>query len=175
VVRVLERVAATLPGCADTELVARGLALELSGFDHISPLALLPAAALAAALAVALGRASRRSHRSLPAWGCGGELSADHEYTATAFARPLVMVFQGIYRPTQQISTVERAPYFPSEVRYRSQIGAPFERYVYAPATRAVMGIAGRMRVIQDGSLHAYLGYVLVLGVILLWWLGGLP
>lgn len=54
-------------------------------------------------------------------------------------------------------------------------IGAPFERHVYRPATRAVLAAAGRLRVIQAGSLHAYLAYVLVLGVILLWWLGGLP
>ena len=29
------------------------------------------------------------------------------------------------------------------------------------------------MKVLQAGSLHAYLGYVLVLGVLLLLWLGG--
>jgi hypothetical protein len=31
------------------------------------------------------------------------------------------------------------------------------------------------MRVLQAGSLHAYLAYVLVLGVLLLVWLGGTP
>jgi hypothetical protein len=36
-----------------------------------------------------------------------------------------------------------------------------------------VMGAAERMKVIQAGSLHAYLAYVLVLGIILLLWLGG--
>jgi len=29
------------------------------------------------------------------------------------------------------------------------------------------------MKVIQAGSLHAYLAYVLVLGIVLLLWLGG--
>jgi hypothetical protein len=33
--------------------------------------------------------------------------------------------------------------------------------------------LADRMKVIQAGSLHAYLAYVLVLGIILLLWLGG--
>ena len=113
--------------------------------------------------------------RRAPTWGCGGELTAEAEYTATAFAKPLVTVFRDIYRPTREVSTVETAPYFASEVRYRSQIGAPFERLVYEPAARAVLAAAGRLRIIQAGSLHAYLAYVLVLGVMLLWWLGGLP
>ena len=109
-----------------------------------------------------------RSRRRAPAWGCGGELSAEAEYTATAFAKPLVMVFRDVYRPTREVSTIETAPYFASEVRYRSQISAPFERHVYEPVTRAVLAAAGRLRVIQAGSLHAYLGYVLVLGVLAL-------
>jgi hypothetical protein len=35
------------------------------------------------------------------------------------------------------------------------------------------MQVAERLKVLQAGSLHAYLGYVLVLGVVLLIWLGG--
>ena len=151
------------------------MTVGVPAFDHLSPFVLVPAAILGLGLAAALGLVSARAPRRAPAWGCGGELSAETEYTATAFAKPLVMVFRGIYRPTREVSTVETAPYFASEVRYRSEIGAPFERHVYGPATRAVLAAAGRLRVIQAGSLHAYLAYVLVLGVILLWWLGGLP
>jgi hydrogenase-4 component B len=85
------------------------------------------------------------------------------------------MVFRGIYRPTREVSTVETSPYFPSEVRYRVELDSPFERHLYGPATRGLLGAAERLRVIQAGSLHAYLAYVLALGVVLLWWLGGLP
>jgi hypothetical protein len=38
-----------------------------------------------------------------------------------------------------------------------------------------VLRAATGMRVLQAGSLHAYLAYVLVLGVLLLVWLGGTP
>jgi hydrogenase-4 component B len=178
VVRVLAGVTASLPGVGPqagfTGRLA-GMTVGIPAFDHLSSLALVPAAVLTLGLAVALGRVSARAPKRAPAWGCGGELSAETEYTATAFAKPLVMVFRGIYRPTREVSAVETAPYFAREVRYRSEIGAPFERHVYGPATRAVLTVAGRLRVIQAGSLHAYLAYVLVLGVILLWWLGGLP
>jgi hypothetical protein len=38
---------------------------------------------------------------------------------------------------------------------------------------RGVLRVANGMKVLQAGSLHAYLAYVLVLGVLLLLWLGG--
>jgi hydrogenase-4 component B len=66
------------------------------------------------------------------------------------------------------------SPYFPREVRYRAAIEPVFERYLYQPLMTAVLGAAGRLKVLQAGSLHAYLAYVLVLGVALLIWLGGM-
>ena len=63
--------------------------------------------------------------------------------------------------------------HFPREVKYRSEIEPTFERFLYGPLTRSVLGAAERMKVIQAGSLHAYLAYVLVLGIVLLLWLGG--
>jgi hydrogenase-4 component B len=112
--------------------------------------------------------------RRVPTWGCGGELSARTEYTAMAFSKPLMMIFRAIYRPTRQVEALaEVSPYFPHEVRYRSEIEPTFERYVYGPLLRAVLRVANGMKVLQAGSLHAYLAYVLVLGVWLLLWLGG--
>ena len=178
VVRVLAGVAASLPGFGPQDAFSGGLAgmtIGIPAFDHLSPLVIVPAVLFGLGLAAASGLVSARARRRAPAWGCGGELSAETEYTATAFAKPLVMVFRGIYRPTREVSRFESVRYFTSEVRYRSQIDAPFELHVYGPATRAVLAAAGRLRVIQAGSLHAYLAYVLVLGVLLLWWLGGLP
>ena len=58
-------------------------------------------------------------------------------------------------------------------MKYRAEIEPTFERFLYAPLTRGVLGLAERMKVIQAGSLHAYLAYVLVLSIVLLLWLGG--
>jgi hydrogenase-4 component B len=145
------------------------------GFDWLA----LPTAALAlaAALAVATFVATRTafSRRTAPTWGCGGELSPETEYTATAFSKPLMMIFSAIYRPTREVSTLEAAPYYAREVRYRAEVEPTFERFVYRPLTRTVLGLATRMRVIQAGSLHAYLGYVMALVLVLvvyLWWRG---
>ena len=118
------------------------------------------------------GRAARR----VPTWGCGGELSAQTEYTATAFSKPLMMIFRAVYRPTRQVeSLADVSPYFPHEVRYHAEIEPTFERYVYGPLLRAVLRVANGLKVLQAGSLHAYLAYVIALVVwlvLLVWWRG---
>ena len=136
----------------------------------IYALAVLLAAGLAGALSLLAGYRVRRA----PTWGCGGELTARTEYTATAFSKPLMMIFRAVYRPTRHVETVGGA-HFPREVRYRAEIEPTFERFLYQPLTRGVLGVAERMKVIQAGSLHAYLAYVIVLVlslVLLLWWSG---
>src|SRR4029450_8327692 len=102
--------------------------------------------------------------RSVPTWGCGGVLGPQTEYTATAFSKPLMMIFRAVYRPTRQVESLAGvSAYFPQEVRYHAEIEPTFERYVYGPLLRAVLRIANGMKVVQAGSLHAYLAYVIAL------------
>lgn len=176
VLQVLTPVLASLSGLPPpAESAPRIWAMtSQGGFDHVMPavigLTLVGGLGVSALLAVRIGRAARR----VPTWGCGGELTARSEYTATAFSKPLMMVFRAIYRPTREVDTLaDVSQYFPREVRYRAEIEPTFERYLYGPLTRAVFRTANGMRVLQAGSLHAYLAYVLVLGVLLLIWLGG--
>jgi hydrogenase-4 component B len=177
VLGLLQGVTVSLPGVRPAPELARGLFTIAAGpgnFDHVTPPVVALFLLLAVALASTLSLAARYAVRRAPTWGCGGELSARTEYTATAFSKPLMMIFSAIYRPTREVSRVEEvSPYFPSEVRYRAEIEPTFERFVYRPLTRGVLGAADRMKVIQAGSLHAYLAYVLVLGIALLLWLGG--
>ena len=145
-----------------------------ASFDHLAPATF--AAVLLSALFAAVLLAARNglATRRVPTWGCGGELSARTEYSAAAFSKPLMMIFNGVYRPSRRVETLtESSPYFPHEVRYWAVIEPTFERYVYGPLLRGVLGIANGMKVLQAGSLHAYLAYVLVLVVAILWWLGG--
>jgi hydrogenase-4 component B len=148
----------------------------LDPFDRLVPVllgvVLLAGVAVAGFLATWRGREVRR----VPTWGCGGVLDARTEYTATVFSKPLVMIFRAVYRPTREVEALaDVSPYFPQEVRYRSEIEPTFERYAYGPLLRAILRVANGMKVVQAGSLHAYLAYVLVLGVLLLIWLGGKP
>jgi hydrogenase-4 component B len=175
VLEVLRAVVSSLPGVRPAPEMARGWFVVASGpgsFDRLTPP--LVALALAAGLALAWGLSLRVGYavRRAPTWGCGGELTARTEYTARAFSKPLMMIFRAVYRPTREVETVGEA-HFPREVRYRAAIEPTFERFLYEPAARAVLGLAERMKVIQAGSLHAYLAYVLILGIVLLLWLGG--
>jgi hydrogenase-4 component B len=176
VLRTLETVMVSLPGLESPPVLVEGglaMASGLDSFDHVIPVVL--GVTLLAAWAVAALLTSRHAvARRVPTWGCGGQLTARTEYTATAFSKPLMMVFRAIYRPTREVQALsDVSPYFPQEVRYRAEIEPTFERHVYSPIVRAVLRVATGMRVLQAGSLHAYLAYVIALVVSLVlfvWW-----
>jgi hydrogenase-4 component B len=176
--QALGGVLASLPGLAVQPELSRGALGLISGggaFDAVTPVGLGIALLSGLALTMLLTpRATRAAARRVPTWGCGGTLTARTEYTATAFSKPLMMIFRAVYRPTQEVEALAQvSPYFPREVRFREKIEPTFERYVYGPIVRAVLRTAGGLKVLQAGSLHAYLAYVLVLAVIFLIWLGG--
>jgi hydrogenase-4 component B len=172
---VLADVTRSLRGLeSDAAALRFGSGMTVGPFDLVVPAALGLVLLAGIALAGALTRRATAARR-VPTWGCGGELTARAEYTATAFSKPLVMIFRAVYRPLREVDTrADVSPYFPSEVRYRAAIEPTFERYLYGPLLRGVLRIAAGMKVLQAGSLHAYLAYVLVLGVLLLLWLGGM-
>jgi hydrogenase-4 component B len=179
VLRLLESVLVSLPGVqphAGLVPHATGMASGGGTFDHVTPMGLALAVAGGVALALLLMTRAGRAVRRVPTWGCGGTLTARTEYTATAFSKPLMMIFRAIYRPARQVEALaEVSPYFPSEVRYHAEIEPTFERFVYGPLLRGVFRLADAMRVLQAGSLHAYIGYVIVLVVSLVlyvWWRG---
>jgi hydrogenase-4 component B len=179
VLRVLGSVMASMPGLqpqADLVRGGLGMASGLTSFDRVIPVAL--AAALAGGLAVAFVLTLRHGAaiRRVPTWGCGGMLTGQTEYTATAFSKPLMMIFGAVYRPTREVEALaDVSPYFPREVRYHAEIEPTFERYIYGPLLGALLRVASGMRVLQTGSLHAYIAYVIALVVSLVlyvWWRG---
>jgi hydrogenase-4 component B len=130
VLRALGSVMGSLPGLepgTDMALGGGGMASGLGRFDHVVPVML--GVALMGALAAAGFLTKRRGARlrRVPTWGCGGELTPRTEYTATAFSKPLMMIFRAVYRPTREVEALaEVSPYFPREVRYRAAIEPTF-------------------------------------------------
>ena len=184
VLRTLGGVMAALPGLQPQASLGRSVfemtaaappASTAPAFDHVVPV-LFGVALLAGLLVAAWVTRRAAAARRVPTWGCGGELTARTEYTATAFSKPLMMIFDAVYRPTRQVEAMAKdSPYFPQEVRYHAEIEPTFERYVYAPLARGILRLADGMKVLQAGSLHAYLAYVIALVVslvLLLWWKG---
>jgi hydrogenase-4 component B len=176
VLRVLQGVMAGLPGLErQTDMVRGGLGMSSGlALDYVIPIALGAAMLVGLVAAALLTSRSGFQTRRAPTWGCGGELTPRTEYTATAFSKPLMMIFGAVYRPTREVQALTQvSPYFPQEVRYTAKIEPTFERFVYGPLVRGVVALAAGMKVLQAGSLHAYLAYVIALVVslvLLVWW-----
>lgn len=154
-------------------VMARGLALS-PGTAHggtistagIALIFLLAGAAFAVPLAM---RWSRRSVKG-PVWDCGlPGLTADNEYTATAFSKPLRMIFSALYRPRREIQAeFEVSPHYPSAIRFESEIELTFEKRLYGPLRERIMAMANRMKGIQAGSINVYLAYIFITLILLL-------
>ena len=130
-------------------------------------MALLP---LPLVLWLAFSRGSK--HRVDETWDCGlDRLTPQMEYTATAYSKPLRMIFQAIYRPRRRIQAdfaVSR--YFTRSIRFESHIEPAFERLIYGPVNRAILRFSRRVRLIQTGSLTTYLVYIFLTLIALLLW-----
>jgi hydrogenase-4 component B len=105
-----------------------------------------------------------------PAWDCGQPgLTADNEYTATAFSKPLRMIFAALFQPRREIQAeFEVSPYYPKAIRFESEIQPAFEKHFYDPLLDGVLRMARGMRTVQAGSLHAYLAYIFITLILLL-------
>jgi len=114
------------------------------------------------------GRKSARA--SGPTWDCGlPGLTAANEYTATAFSKPLRMIFAALFRPRREIQAeFDVSPYYPKAIRFASEIQPAFEKHFYDPLRVGVLTIASWMRRLQAGSIHAYLAYIFVTLILLL-------
>jgi hydrogenase-4 component B len=104
----------------------------------------------------------RRGKRVTATWGCGlPTLTARMQYTATAFSKPLRMVFARVYKPDRKIDMFPAdQPYFPSSVSYHSVRTTSFERSFYRPAVERVVGLAHWLRMLQTGNIQVYLLYI---------------
>ena len=164
---LLSRAFDGLPGLAGAVPAFRlGLVMQAgAGEASISPailaLCLLTAGAL---LPWALRAAvAARGSRTGDAWGCGrATQTARMEYTSTAFAEPLRRVFADLYRPTRDLSIDfhPESKYFVRSIQYQSRIRAWFEDAVYRPLFGLARPLAGTGRLIQSGSLHLYIAYI---------------
>ena len=142
-------------------------------FGQISPLLAFVGLLIILAAIVAAFRifGVNRSLRLGETWGCGRTGQTPRmEYTAGAFAEPLLRVFAQLYRPTKELSISFHpdSKYFVESIEYKSEITPLIERWFYDPFLRSVLFFSQQMRRLQGGSLHLYLLYIAVLLVVLL-------
>ncbi|MBK5293443.1 MAG: hydrogenase 4 subunit B [Acidobacteriia bacterium] len=154
--------------------MAGGIALS-SGSPRggtVAPAALAGLLVLLSLLAgVLLATWWRRGRRVQgPTWDCGlPGLTEYNEYTATAFSKPLRMIFAVLYQPRREIlAEFEVSAYYPTSVRFETEVDPAFETHLYSPLKDWIIARANWLRTMQTGSIHAYLAYIFVTLILLL-------
>jgi hydrogenase-4 component B len=176
VVPLLDRITGPLTGVSISEkiLALDGWALAPVNmeFASISPPMLAALLIVGGLLGLFLaflfgGHLVKRYYKT---WGCGINSSPRLEYTATGFVQPIKRVFSTIYQPTIKLETefLEESRYFAKRRRFEFHIEPIFEKYLYSPVINLFVEIANRVRMLQAGSLHLNLAYILVALVVLL-------
>jgi hydrogenase-4 component B len=97
-------------------------------------------------------------------WECGfGDLSQRMQGTATSFAENFAATFAPLYqyRVRSNISGRDRR-HFPEAVATEVDWAPLLETRVYIPSIRLVRWLGEHMLLLQAGSVHLYLGYMLL-------------
>ncbi|HEY3451773.1 MAG TPA: proton-conducting transporter membrane subunit [Myxococcales bacterium] len=119
--------------------------------------------AVLALLALLVRAWPRTSPKKLaPTWTCGMTPLSRFDYTATAFAKPLRLIFAAIYRPKREVEKdVGPSPYVLQRMRYTGEITDLAETLLYARLKIFVTTTAERVRAYSTGRIHGYIGFVL--------------
>jgi len=142
---------------------------RLAPFEWVTGLGL----GLVAALAVGAGALGWRVRAggavAGPTWGCGYAAPTPRmQYTSSSFAQMLVRLFAWALVPRAR--RPHRLGLFPAKSEFHSEVpDAVLDRAVLPGARLGAVLLAG-LRVIQQGSVQAYLLYIFVTLVLLLLW-----
>jgi hydrogenase-4 component B len=151
-------------------VIARGPLVLSSGAEPFgaasTSISVTCTAALFAVIAVAawaLRSLPRRAPRRLaPTWTCGMLPTSRFDYTATAFAKPLRVIFAAIYRPRREIAKeIGASPYSIRQLTYYGEVVDLTETMLYDKVMRWVKRGAEAIRAYSTGRIHGYVTYVL--------------
>jgi hydrogenase-4 component B len=172
VIRLLEPVTTGLVGVTALSSLSVWLALDsnlLQGF--YAPLGLVAFLVVLGSLPwlVAQFAGGRSRTRVAPPWVCGVLLEPRMQYTATGFAKPIRLIFQAAIRPQRSVA-IERpsSPFVVRAVRYEEGVNPIYERHLYDRGVNLLLAASHRIRLLQSGSLRAYLTYLFVTLVVVL-------
>jgi hypothetical protein len=121
-------------------------------------------------LALALGAATRRRSAAADTWGCGYLApTARMQYTGASFAQILT---EHLLPPSLRARLTVKIPegLFPEAGRLASESTDPLTRAAYEPFFDRWSRRFARLRWLQQGVLHAYLLYILIVVVVALAW-----
>lgn len=149
-----------------------GFVIVNESLAGLSPFMLLFAMLIMALSAMLFIRSAGGKRRIVygDSWDCGiPSLTPRMQYTATAFTKPIRLIFKRIYLPRRELKvSYILKPFFVKSIEYSGEIVPFFEHYIYEPSVSFIKRAAQRLRLLQSGSLHLYLGYILITLILLL-------
>ncbi len=116
-----------------------------------------------AAMSWILRRGARRwAPRAAPTWTCGMSPTPRFDYTATAFAKPLRLVFAALYHPRREvIRETAGTPYVVRRIQYAGEIVDLAETQIYHRIEREISAFSRAIRARSTGRIYGYIGFVL--------------
>lgn len=106
-----------------------------------------------------------------PVWACGTIVTAKNQYSATGFSKPARWAFRSILR-TQKESILDGNSnlYAGRRLTYQQSIHYVLDETIYQPIQRWILRHAQFMKKMQAGSVQLYVGYVLIVTIVVLAW-----
>ena len=88
--------------------------------------------------------------------------TARFDYTATAFAKPLRLVFAALYHPRREVSReTNGTPYTVRRIHYAGEIVDLAETHIYHRLEREISTLSQAIRARSTGRIYGYIGLVL--------------
>jgi hydrogenase-4 component B len=154
---------------------APGLAGDESRLSLLAPLGWISVMGLALVVILAVGatilyvRVYRGEVARAGTWDCGyAAPSFTMQYTSSSFAEMLVKVFAWVLRP--KVHMKQDQTLFVRTGEFQSHVTDTMLDGVLVPSFRAVGWLFSWLRILQRGSIHAYLLYIFVALIALLSW-----
>jgi hydrogenase-4 component B len=100
-------------------------------------------------------------------WGCGfTRPTVKMQYTGSSYSRSIIDFFKPVTSLCEDHPGVRGV--FPAKTHYSSQVIDIAERYMEGVIVRPVLLFFDKLRWIQQGDIHPYIGYILLAIVVLL-------
>lgn len=149
------------------QLVAASPAALAMSLPPVLPSLLVALPIIGGLGALALARA--RGVRSASTWTCGSPVTIASQYTATAFAKPIRVIFEFLFATERKrVTEAGRSGWFPVRITYHTR-----PSYVVDDAARDVaawvLRASRQMRAFQSGRLRYYVLYALVALAVAVW------
>ena len=111
----------------------------------------------------------RGARRVTTTWNCGSPLTPSMQYSATGLTKPIRILFAKVLGSHRQVERdFAGTRYSLHSLSYEGGIKAVFEDIFYRPLIKGLLWWASQIRKLQEGSIHLYLGYLLITVIVIL-------